>query len=254
MTTEEDGGQKKRVVVESLGWLTESSIMPKKHRAISGVGPSSILELKAQLYQSQQDAKVNNDNSDQLNLHRAKKKIVPYDTFSAKNSGVDARAHKDKLEMKAVKDGSASYAALEKKAELYEKLARGELSDEEDKEKYCVDFFSKSVTKEESHQPQGHDMFFTKVAERDSDKDDEPVLPDARAMGLGRAAGTVDNDEHKRFVREVHEEVNHAREKASELKICRQEQVAVRREKLKRAYLKKQLEKLKGQSKEGNNT
>lgn len=41
--------------------------------------------------------------------------------------------HRDKLELKAVKDGSASYAALEKKAELYEKLSRGELPDEENK-------------------------------------------------------------------------------------------------------------------------
>jgi hypothetical protein len=45
--------------------------------------------------------------------------------------------------LKAVKDGSTSYAALEKKAELYEKLSRGDLPDEEDK-KYCVDFFKKS--------------------------------------------------------------------------------------------------------------
>ncbi|CAH2049767.1 unnamed protein product [Thlaspi arvense] len=47
MGEQEEGGKKKRVVVESLGWLTESSIMPKKHRAIAGVGASSILELKA---------------------------------------------------------------------------------------------------------------------------------------------------------------------------------------------------------------
>lgn len=245
---EEDIGKKKRVVVESLGWLTESSIMPKKHRAIAGVGPSSILELKAQLYKSQEEAKNANSskNPDQLEFHRAKKKITPHDPFSAKNSGVDARSHKDKLEMKAVKDGSASYAALEKKAELYDKLARGEISDEEDKEKYCVDFFNK---KEESQPPQERDMFFTeRVSERDDD--DVAVLPDTRAMGLGRAASTVDHDEHKRFVREVHEEVNQAREKVSDLKVRRQEQVAVRREKLKQAYLKKQLEKLKAQSKQ----
>lgn len=48
---------------------------------------------------------------------------------------------RDKLELKAIDDGSASYAALEKKAELYNKLVRGELSDEEGEEKYCVDFF-----------------------------------------------------------------------------------------------------------------
>lgn len=52
--------------------------------------------------------------------------------------------------------------------------------------------------------------------------------------------------------REVHEEVNEAREKVSELKVRRQEQVAARREKLKQAYLRKQLEKLKAQSKQGN--
>lgn len=45
--------------------------------------------------------------------------------------------------------------------------------------------------------------------------------------------------------REVHEEANQAREKASELKLRRQEQAAARREKLKQAYLKKRLENLK---------
>ena len=50
------------------------------------------------------------------------------------------------------------------------------------------------------------------------------------------------------FLREVHQEANQAREKASELKIRRQEQAAARREKLKQAYLRKQLEKLKAAS------
>jgi len=48
--------------------------------------------------------------------------------------------------------------------------------------------------------------------------------------------------------REVHEEANQAREKVSELKLRRQQQEAARREKLKQAYLKKQLEKLKAAS------
>lgn len=94
----------KRVVVESLGWLTESTIMPKKHRAIEGVGASSILELKAQLYKSQEESKRDrlsrdpihsNSSSDHaLEVHRAKKKITANDTFSHKNSGVEARAAK----------------------------------------------------------------------------------------------------------------------------------------------------------------
>ena len=141
MTGEETTG-KKRVVTESLGWLTESSIMPKKHRAIAGVGASSILELKAELYKSQEDSKKSRELAGpDAEYQRAKNKIAPKDKFSVKNRGVDARAHKDKLELKAVSDGTASYAALERKAELYEKLVNGELSDEEDQEKYCVDFF-----------------------------------------------------------------------------------------------------------------
>uniref|UniRef100_A0A7N0UPE5 Uncharacterized protein n=1 Tax=Kalanchoe fedtschenkoi TaxID=63787 RepID=A0A7N0UPE5_KALFE len=233
-----EDGRKKRV--ESLGWLTESTILPKKHKVIEGVGASSILELKAHLYQSQQDLLVSKDSPASSHHHRAKKKISPRDAFSSKNSGVDARAHKDKLELKAVNDGSVSYAALERKAQLYDKLARGELSDEEEAEKYCVDFFSKSVMQE---RPQQRD---------DSTENDvvEPALPfNSQFDRLGQAAGTMDREEHKRFVREVHDEARDAREKASQIKLQRQEQAASRREKLKQAFLKKKLENLKAASK-----
>lgn len=245
--------EKKRVVVESLGWLTESSIMPKKHRAIAGVGASSIMELKAQLYRSQEESRKSKEVSGtDLNYHRAKSKISKLDTFSLKNSGVDSRAHKDKLELKAVNDGSVSYAALEKKAALYDKLVRGELSDEEDKEKYCVDFFRKSLVQDESQQVQGHDSLATvppETEDAEDAEDDSSVLFNKKTFGPGRTAGVMDNDEHKRFVREVHEEANQAREEVSELKLRRQEQAMARREKLKQAYLRKQLEKLKAASK-----
>lgn len=49
-------------------------------------------------------------------------------------------------------------------------------------------------------------------------------------------------------IREVHEEANQAREKASELKLRRQEQAAAHREKLRQAYLRKRLENLKSAS------
>ncbi|GLT68368.1 hypothetical protein SLA2020_406090 [Shorea laevis] len=239
--------RKKRVVVESLGWLTESSIMPKKHRAIDGVGASSILELKAQLYKSQEESKKTKELSGpDVEYHRAKK-ITPRDTFSIKNSGVEARALKDKLELKAVNDGSASYTALEKKAELYEKLVRGELSDEEDKEKYCVDFFQKGIEQDESQQSQAHHASHTEPVDEDGDND-ASFLFNTKSSGPGRTDGVLDRDEHRRFVREVHEEANQAREKVSELKLQRQEQAAARREKLRQAYLRKQLEKLKAAS------
>ena len=88
-------GKKKRVVVESLGWLTESSIMPKKHKAIAGVGASSIMELKAHLYKSQEESKKTKELAGpDVEFHRAKKKITPKDLLSSHNSGVEARALK----------------------------------------------------------------------------------------------------------------------------------------------------------------
>uniref|UniRef100_A0A803MIY3 Uncharacterized protein n=1 Tax=Chenopodium quinoa TaxID=63459 RepID=A0A803MIY3_CHEQI len=283
----EEEEKRKTVWAESLGWLTESTIMPKKHKAIEGVGASSIFELKAELYKSQEDAKKSKELSGaDVEYHRAKKKITANNAFSRKNSGVDARAHQDKLALKAVSDGSASYEALEKKAALYEKLARGELSDEEDKEKYCVDFFRKGQEEDGHQELQANDSFSSKVSAKTDEYDD--FLPfNSKPMGLGRSVGTVDIDEHKRFVRqvpiseylvvatavlmtmvrvnggdgmtvlaipmrmlevlvrEVHEEVNQARVNTSELKLRRQEQAAARREKLRQAYIRKQLEKVK---------
>ncbi|GER24580.1 cytochrome b561-related family protein [Striga asiatica] len=248
---EEQPADVKKRTADSLGWLTESSIMPRKQRAIEGVGASSILELKAQLYRSQEESKRNpkehvnaadHSYAHHLEVHRAKKKIAAHDSFAAKNSGVDSRAAKDKLELKAVQDGSASYAALERKAELYNKLVRGELSDEEDQEKYCVDFFRKGLEQDVSHMPQQSDASAPQSEDTDCG---DMFINSTKAAGLGRASATVDRSQHKHFVMEVHEEANKEREKVSELKMRRQEQAAARREKLKQAYLRKQLEKLK---------
>ncbi|KAK1382063.1 putative coiled-coil domain-containing protein-like [Heracleum sosnowskyi] len=247
---EEAGKKNKATAYESLGWLTESTVMPKKHKPISGIGASSIFELKAQLYKAQEESKNLGRESnlpsscfEHVDVYRAKKKIVAHDPFAAKNHGVESRNHKDKLELKALNEGAVSYAALEKKAELYDKLARGELSDEEDTEKYCVDFSSKIVQDEPQH-PQGHEASGTGQTEYGDGDDGSSVLPNTKPMGLGRAGATFDNEEHKRFVKEVHEEVNQAREKVSEAKLRREEQATLKREKLKQAFLRKKLEKL----------
>ncbi|KAJ3704366.1 hypothetical protein LUZ61_008071 [Rhynchospora tenuis] len=252
---EKEKREDKSIRMESLGWLTESAVMPKKHKAIEGVGAASIVQLKAQLYRTQEEARKAKDSdpssssaASAADASRARKRSA--DVFSQKNSGVDTRAHKDKLEMKAIKDGSVSYAALEKKAALYEKLSRGELSDEEEKEKYCVDFFQKTMEHDRSlpsNSQHNDNANGVDLPLRDGDRDGDGVNDaffSSRPFGLGHAASTVDRDEHKRFVREVHEEVNQAREKTSTLKMKRQEQEATRREKLRQAYLKKQLDKL----------
>lgn len=111
-----------------------------------------------------------------------------------------ANNYRDKLELKALNEGAVSYAALEKKAELYDKLARGELSDEEDQEKYCVDFSSKIVQDEPQH-PQGHDASGTGQTEYGDGDSGSSMLPNTKPMGLGRAGATFDNEEHKRIVK-----------------------------------------------------
>lgn len=218
--------------------------MPKKHKAIEGVGASSIVELKAQLYRTQEQARVEKAHlQSPEEFHHAKKKVLPHDLFSVKNSGVGSRARKDKLELKAENDGSKSYAVLEKKAELYEKLARGELPDEEEKEKYCVDFFQKSLTTQDEHkQPESLDS--QDAQENEDGETDDYMLLNSKPLGPGRTSVIIDNEEHKRFVREVHEEAKQARHMNTTAKLRRQEQEAARREKLKQAYLRKQLEKL----------
>ncbi|KAG8077482.1 hypothetical protein GUJ93_ZPchr0007g4978 [Zizania palustris] len=176
----QQGGAMERRM-ESLGWLTESAVMPKKHKAIEGVGAASILDLKAP---------------------RRRPASPPHEEAGRALRPPRRKEFRDKLELKAVKDGSVTYSALEKKAELYEKISR----------------------------------------EPENDNDDS--MPSAKLMGLGRTGTTIDRDEHKRFVREVHEEVSEARQKASTLKSRRQEQEAARREKLRQTYLRKRLEKL----------
>jgi hypothetical protein len=110
---------------------------------------------------------------------------------------------RDKLELKAIKDGSVNYAALEKKAELYDKLVRGELSDEEDKEKYCVDFARKGDDHDDvSATPNVLQENERGGADGDGDGDGDAFSRfNLKSVGLGRSAGIVDNDEHKRNVR-----------------------------------------------------
>ncbi|KAL5716333.1 hypothetical protein ACHQM5_018044 [Ranunculus cassubicifolius] len=248
-----ESSEKRKFAAESssLGWLTESTILPKKHKSIEGVGASSILELKAQLYKTQEESKKSKDLAPDIEFHHAKKKILPYDVLSQKNSGVDARAHKDKLEFKAARDGSLSYAALERKAAIYDKLVSGELPDEEDREKYCVDFFQKGLVEDEIKQlPQdGPDSSGVSVSGENENDDNNINFFKSKPFGPGRMAGGADNDEHKRFVKEVHVEVNQARERATMLKLQRQEQVAARRERLKREFLLKKLHSMKAAAK-----
>lgn len=116
---------KKRI--GSLGWLTELGVMP-----IEGVYVSSLLEMRAQLYKTQEQSKHNKDVTPDVDLHCTRKRNnAPHNIFSNKNSGVEDRAHRDKLQLKSKNWGPVSYATLENKAKLYEKIVHGELPNDE---------------------------------------------------------------------------------------------------------------------------
>lgn len=77
---------------------------------------------------------------------------------------------------------------------------RGELPDEEETEKYCVDFFSKSLTQDGSGQPEGNNAPPETSAESEDDGN-EDMLFNAKPVGPGRTGILINTDEHKRFVR-----------------------------------------------------
>ena len=110
--------------------------------------------------------------------------------------------NRDKLELKAINDGSVSYAALERKAEIYDKLVRGELSDEEENEKYCVDFFGKRLEEDGSQKAeQCRDSSGATHPQNEDGDNADSVTFNVKPVQLGRTAVSMDNDEHKRFVR-----------------------------------------------------
>lgn len=75
---------------------------------------------------------------------------------------------------------------------------RGGLSDQEDQQKYCLDFFRKGL---EHHEPQMPGAKNTTPQKTPDDTDgDDLLLNNKKAIGLGRASITVDRSQHKHFV------------------------------------------------------
>ncbi|KAL2549417.1 Uncharacterized protein Fot_10947 [Forsythia ovata] len=74
-------------------------------------------------------------------------------------------------------------------------------------EKNGVDFFWKGIEHDEPQLPQGRDSDAHEARDKAGDNDD--TLPNMKATGLGQAVATVDRSEHKHFVMEVYEEIQH---------------------------------------------
>jgi hypothetical protein len=111
----------------SLGWLSESSILPKKQKTIEGISANTMVELKALIYDKQSQNKSKSSN------------LVERKTLGAKNKGVEERIQRDKAIMRQETEKDTQ-KNLQKKALLYEQMLRGELDQNEEQ---LVDFIRK---------------------------------------------------------------------------------------------------------------
>eukprot|EP00210_Caulerpa_lentillifera_P006404 g6118.t1 len=218
----QEGDSTQRRLLESMGWLTESILIPRKGKAIEGVGAETLVDLKAQLALSQDQAKLQKT-AGEFKRGR-KRKNEDEEFFKERNKGVLERDKKDRLHLKSQEDQEEDvYSALEKKSELYEKLAQGQEPFGEAPEDSCqVDFLEK--------QYQHH--LGTKDSPLDVDTPEDIGRKERRELVLEQAGLT-----------------KKGREKAAQIKDARLQQQKAKREQLKSAFLKKQLAKLKAQKK-----
>jgi len=124
----------------SLGFLTESALLPSKAKKIN-VDSRSMLDLKAIVYEKEDQAKQTGGES--LRKSRGRQatggRRGDSDVFQRSNKGVHARNQRDEEELETMSKKQRAKAALERKAALYDKLQRGEIEDPE-KHGFLVNF------------------------------------------------------------------------------------------------------------------
>lgn len=118
----------------SLGWLTESSLIPKEPKPIKGIGTASLLNLQAAVYEREQRG-----------LAPSAKKRRLLAEKSARNEGVDARNARDADQTVGEQAGSELVKArLAEKARRYDAMASGRAAGDQ-KEEPLVDFQRKTA-------------------------------------------------------------------------------------------------------------
>ncbi|KAK9808859.1 hypothetical protein WJX72_005240 [[Myrmecia] bisecta] len=239
---------------QSLGWLSQSSVQPKKQRIIEGVSASSLVDLKAQLYKTQEEARLVKEGK--LDPESRGRRTVGID-LSLRNAGVEERDKRDKLHIKTKDDVlQDSRAALERKAALYDKLAAGWADDDE--ELYNVDFLRKGFlvdervderhrTGEEAVDSAAEAINAPGFASADMQRERERRdWEEASRRETDAAAQQEELRRAKReAINELVEETRVGREAAAAQKQQRQQAAEKTREKLKAAFLKRQVQALK---------
>ncbi|KAL0480271.1 hypothetical protein AKO1_007122 [Acrasis kona] len=139
----------------SLGWLSESSFLPKKAKKIEGVTTNTLVNLKAALYDNQ------------VQKERSAPRIER-SSIGGRNQGVEQRIQKDLSVLRAEqKDIQNSREALERKAQIYNKMMRGEADVEGDD--VLIEFNEQQRTMHERFDRQNQSTIFTDI-ERDHER------------------------------------------------------------------------------------
>ena len=109
----------------SLGWLTESSLMPKRPKQIEDVGKTTMVDLRAALYQSEETLKMDGGGAARAEEQRRREKRKG-EGLDLKNKGV---AERDAADIAYERDESARVEeSLRRKAAAYDALMRGDSS------------------------------------------------------------------------------------------------------------------------------
>eukprot|EP00613_Pedinella_sp_CCMP2098_P073410 CAMPEP_0171912782 /NCGR_PEP_ID=MMETSP0993-20121228/11358_1 /TAXON_ID=483369 /ORGANISM="non described non described, Strain CCMP2098" /LENGTH=436 /DNA_ID=CAMNT_0012546689 /DNA_START=3 /DNA_END=1313 /DNA_ORIENTATION=+ len=143
----------------SLGWNTESALLPSKAKPILGLDSRSLLDLQAIVSEKEEERSkkkragesFGDDHEQQLRQRRGAGAVnvmggpgTDRDVFSRANTGVAGRQAADAEALnleRARKRGRGKSGILERKAELYERLKRGDVASEDAKKAgFLVDF------------------------------------------------------------------------------------------------------------------
>jgi len=231
------------------------------------------MDLQAQLYQAQEAVKLKKDGG--AGDDKETRRKGPLGVMEKKNVGVEARDQRDQLHAKSADRTTECYAALERKAALYNKLARGDMDDTGDT--YEVDFLNKGEWKEGTQENRGASRPEARSSwlALDEEQAGQPAPGrgggrevDTTGLALGGSAGMMSEDmareaERRRWeeeersriaaaedadarkrvfkenVMEVAKETRLERERAADLKRLREQQEHQQVDQLKQAFLKK---------------
>lgn len=153
----------------SLGWQTESALLPSKAKPIS-VDGKSLVSLKAIVFS--QEKKSSSSNSNLHEKHRLKSSSRDKDPMLRSNPGIEARKNKDaQLSLMDVKSSSSIEASLRAKAKLYDEMITNKNLANSATSSFLVNFQEKDVIR-------SGDEDIAKTVDRSHDDDEDEEMVD----------------------------------------------------------------------------